>query len=232
MGARNLAVAEDMGLDLMVIFCSACVGNLTKVNKALQDNKEEREHINEILKSVGREFKGTLKIRHLTRLLVEDIGLDRIKQEVVQPLKGIRIASHYGCHYLKPPEIFDNFEDPIHPHSMDDLVAAVGATPVDYDNKQQCCAGAIISVSEDTAVDIVSEKLYNLQKAKVDALVTHCPFCHIMYDEYQKHEKIEMEKPIPVLFIPQILGLAMGCDPKKELGLKKKVVKKLLGGDQ
>ena len=232
MGARNLAIAEEMGIETLIIFCSACVGNLTKVNRTLVDDKEERDHINEILKSVDREFKGTLRIRHFTRFLVEDIGFDKIKEQIVKPLEGIRIASHYGCHYNKPPEIFDYFEDPIHPHSMDDLVAAAGATPVDYENKRQCCAGAIISVNEDTAVEMVSEKLHNLEKAKVDALVTHCPFCHIMYDEYQKHESIELEKPIPVLFIPQVLGLAMGCDPKKELGMKKKVVKKLLGDSE
>jgi len=232
MGARNLAIAEEMGVDMLLIFCSACTGNLTKVNKTLADNKEERDHINEILKSVDREFKGTLKIKHFTRFLVEDIGLDRLKSYIEKPLSGIRIASHYGCHYVKPPEIFDHFEDPIHPHSMDDLVAVAGATPVNYLNKRQCCAGAIISVSEDTSVKIVSEKLKNLEKAEVDALVTHCPFCHIMYDEYQKHESIELSKPIPVLFIPQVLGMAMGCDPKSELGMKKKVVKKLLGGDE
>jgi len=229
MGARNLAVGEELGVEQLIIFCSACVGNLTKVNKLLKDDEKERNHINGILKSVNREFKGTLKIKHFTRFLVEDIGLDKIREQIVKPLKGVRIASHYGCHYVKPPEIFDHFEDPIHPHSMDDLVELSGATPVQYENKRQCCAGAIIAVSEDTSVKMVSEKLHNLEKAKVDALVTHCPFCHVMYDEYQKHESIELEKPIPVLFIPQVLGMAMGCDPKKELGLKKKVANKILG---
>ncbi|UCH87880.1 MAG: CoB--CoM heterodisulfide reductase subunit B [Thermoplasmata archaeon] len=232
MAARNICVAEDMGVDLMMVFCSACSGNLTKVNKLLQENEEERKHINELLKSVGREFKGTVKIKHFTRFLAEDIGLERLKKEIVHPLEGVRIASHYGCHYIKPPEIFDHFEDPIHPHSMDDLVAVAGATPVNYPNKRQCCAGAIIAVSEDTSVKIVTEKLENLEKTGVDALAVHCPFCHVMYDEYQKHESVKLEKPIPVLFLPQILGLAMGCDPKKELGIKKKVAKKLLGGSE
>ena len=232
MAARNLAVAEEMGNELLLVFCSACVGNLTKVNKLLKENEEERNHINEILKNVNREFKGTLTIKHFTRFLIEDIGLERLKKEVVKPLTGVKIASHYGCHYIKPPEIFDHFEDPIHPHSMDDIVEAAGATPVQYENKRQCCAGAIIAVSEDTSVKMVSEKLEHLETAGVDALVTHCPFCHVMYDEYQKHESITLEKPIPVLFIPQVIGLAMGCDPKKELGMKKKVVKNLLGDSE
>jgi heterodisulfide reductase subunit B len=232
MGARNICVAEEMGVDTMIIFCSACVGNLTKVNKTLQENEEERAHINKILSNVGREFKGTVTIKHFTRFLHEDIGLDRLQKEITKPLTGIRIASHYGCHYIKPPEIFGNFEDPIHPHSMDDLVALTGATPVKYENSRQCCGGAIISVHEDTSVKMVAEKLTNIEKAGTDVMAVHCPFCGIMYEEYQKHESIEMEKSIPVLFIPQILGLAMGLDPKKELGLKKKVAKALLGGEE
>jgi heterodisulfide reductase subunit B len=229
MGARNICVAEEMGVDYMIIFCSACVGNLTKVNRHLKEDESDRKKINEILKSVGREFKGTVEIKHFTRFLVEDIGLDRLKKEIVKPLEGLRIASHYGCHYIKPPEIFNNFEDPIHPHSMDDLIKVTGATPVNYENKRQCCGGAIISVHEDTSVKMVAEKLEHLEKAEVDVLAVHCPFCGIMYEEYQKHESIELSKPIPVLFVPQIVGLAMGLNPKKELGLKKKVVKKLLG---
>lgn len=230
MGARNIAVAEELGVDTMIIFCSACVGNLTKVDRHLKDDKADRDRINGILDSVGREFKGKMKIRHFTRFLYEEIGLDRLQKEITRPLTGLRIMSHYGCHYLKPPEIFDNFEDPIHPHSMDDIVGLTGATPVHIENQRQCCGGAIISVHEDTSVKMVAEKLSNLEKAGVDAMAVHCPFCGIMYEEYQKHESITMEKPIPVLFIPQILGLAMELDPKKELGLKKKLVKNLLEG--
>lgn len=225
LAARNICVAEEKGLD-MVTLCNACTASLSKANKILKENEEERKHINKILKeSIGREFQGTSEIRHFSRYLYEKVGLDRIREKITNPFTNIKIAIHDGCHYLKPPGYFDNFDDPIRPHTIRQLLELTGATIVDYQNMKQCCGGGIIAVHEETAVHMVREKLVNVHNAGADLLAVQCPYCNVMYGEYQTDERMNLEFKLPVVFVPQILGLAMGLDGKKELGLKKKTIK-------
>jgi heterodisulfide reductase subunit B len=228
LGARNISVAEEQGLDLVTV-CNACTASLTKVNKVLKENDKEREKINKILSSAGREFKGTANIKHFSRMLYEDVGLEKIKENITRPLTEFKIASHYGCHYLKPSEIFDKFDNAIRPNTLDKLVSATGAEVVNYENKKQCCGGGILAVTEETSMRMAADKLEHIRKAQADAMVLQCPFCSIMYDEYQptilRMTEGEEPKPTPVLYYPQLLGLAMGLDPKSELGLKKNTVK-------
>ncbi|MCK4757678.1 MAG: CoB--CoM heterodisulfide reductase subunit B [Thermoplasmata archaeon] len=229
--AMNLALAEKQGLDIIAL-CSACTGHLTKVQKLFEseDNAEEKEHINNILKNLGLEYTGKTKVRHFARVLLEDIGLDKLKEAVTQPLEGVRIAPHYGCHYVKPSDIFDGFDDPIHPESLDMLIEATGATYLDYKNRMQCCGGGILAINEETPTNMVKAKLENIKTVEADAMTLICPFCNIMYDEMQKaiKEKFDIDYNIPVFFYPQLLGLAMGMDPKKDLGIKKKQLAVLL----
>jgi heterodisulfide reductase subunit B len=228
LGARNISVAEEQGLDLITV-CNACTASLTKVNKTLKEKDKERERINKIIGAAGREFKGTVNVKHFSRLLYEDVGLDKIKEKISRPLSEFKIASHYGCHYLKPSEIFEKFDDPIRPNTLDELVRATGAEIVNYENKKQCCGGGILAVTEETSMKMAADKLQHIRNAKADAMVLQCPFCSIMYDEYQptilRMTEGEEPKPTPVLYYPQLLGLAMGLDPKSELGLKKNTVK-------
>ncbi len=226
--ARNLALAEAQGLDIMTL-CSACNGHMTKVNKLLssEEGKEELEHVNKDLKEFGYEYKGTVKVKHFARVLYEDIGIEKIKQAVTQPLTGIKVASHYGCHYIKPSDIFDGFDDPLRPVTLDKLVEATGATAVNYKDKLQCCGGGILSVHEGSTMKLIKRKLDHVKEAEADAMTLICPFCDIMFDEYQPtiEEDFEVEYKIPVLYYPQLLGLAMGMDPKKDLAVKKNMVK-------
>jgi heterodisulfide reductase subunit B len=228
LGARNISVAEEEGLDLITV-CNACTASLTKVNNTLKDKDKERERINKILGAAGREFKGTVNVKHFSRLLYEDVGLAKIKEKIQRPLSELKIASHYGCHYLKPSEIFEKFDNPIRPNTLDELVSATGAAVVNYENKKQCCGGGILAVTEETSMKMAADKLEHIRKAQADAMVLQCPFCSIMYDEYQptilRMTKEEDAQPTPVLYYPQLLGLAMGLDPKKELGLRKNTVK-------
>jgi heterodisulfide reductase subunit B len=226
--ARNLAIAESKNLDIITL-CSACTGYLTKISKIFFDKKniEEIEKVNNILKEYNLSYKGTVKVRHFSRFLYEDIGINKLKKYIKNPLDGIKIAPHYGCHYTKPSDIFDGFDDPIHPKSLDELIEVTGATSVNYKDKMQCCGGGILAVSEDTSTEIVKQKLENIKEAKADAMTLFCPFCNIMYDEYQPsiESKYETEYNIPVLYYPQLLGLALGLDPKKDLAVKKNQVK-------
>jgi len=213
--ARNLAVAESEGLPVMTM-CSACNGSLLKANLAMQD-EETREKINATLKPLGKEYNGTTPVKHAARVLYEH--MDEIK-EMADPVK-LNIAAHYGCHYTKPSEIYEDFEDPEVPYSLEELIAAVGATPVQYENKKQCCGGAVLGIDEAVSLEMTRQKLDHIQKAGADAMVLVCPFCDIMYDVNQRRiEKQAGEQyGVPVLFLPQLIGLALGLPPD-ELGLR------------
>jgi heterodisulfide reductase subunit B len=227
LAARNLALAEARGLNIIVL-CSACGGYLTEVEKLFSNNKntEEQKRVNTKLKDLGYQYNGTVKVKHFARVLYEDIGFDKLKKLVTKPLKGIRIAPHYGCHYIKPSKIYDSFDNPIHPQSLDKLIEITGATPVQYRDKLQCCGGGILAVDEKTSVKMVNQKLDNIKEAKADAMTLICPFCSVMYDEFQStvESTFEKEYNIPILYYPQLLGLAMGLDPKNDLAVKQNQV--------
>ena len=224
LAARNLAVAEEKGLDI-VTMCTACAGALAKVVHELKDEKK-RERINKALKPTGRKVQGKVKVYHISRVLFEKVGLERIKAAVTKPMSMLRIAPHEGCHYTAPHEIFEGFDDPIKPVTLKALIEASGAKAVDYMNYRQCCGGDLLAVGEQTPVDMVHDKMENIKKAGADAMVLQCPFCDIMYDEFQGtvEEKYKAEYKLPVLFLPQLLGMAMGMG-QKELGLNKNAVK-------
>jgi len=225
--ARNLVQAQERGLDVITL-CSACTGALTKASKKLAEDTRERAHINKILRESGTpEYDGKVKVTHFTRVLYEWIGPEAIKRKVTRPLTGIRLAPHHGCHYERPAYLFDGFDSAKRPRSLEAIISACGATPVRYLNMERCCGGDILAVEEKTATKVVNSKLKDIQAAGADAMVLHCPFCSIMYDEYQAtiEETFNEVYKLPVLYLPQVVGLAMGMDPKKDLGLNLNNVK-------
>lgn len=228
LAARNLALAEAEGLNILTL-CSACTGELTKVQKHLasEEGAEDLKRINADLKDLGCEYHGNVVVKHFARVLLEEVGLDRIKEEITQPLIGINIAPHYGCHCLRPSEIFDGFDDPIRPDHLDKLIEVTGATSVQYREKMQCCGGGILAFEEETPIKMVKQKLDHIKEANADAMTLICPSCDVMYDEYQPtvETTFDTEYKIPILFYSQLLGLAMGMDPKKDLAVKKNVVR-------
>jgi heterodisulfide reductase subunit B len=229
--ARNLALAEEQGLDICAL-CSACTGTLAEANYALQD-EELRERVNEELEAAtGRTYKGTIRVRHFARVLYEEVGLKRIQEAVTVDLSDLRLAAHYGCHYLKPMDAHDSFDDPENPHSLDRLIEALGASSIYYEGREQCCGGGILAADEKTALALPHLKLERAVAAGADALVVICPFCDIMYELQQRRiERLyETRYNLPVVFYPQLLGLAMGLSAD-EVGLRLNRVKsrKLIG---
>lgn len=225
LSARNLSVAESAGLDVAAV-CSACTATLTECSKELEHNQELRDQVNEKLAVVNAKYDGNVTVKHFARILYEDVGPDRLRSEVKRKLTDLRVASHYGCHYLKPSEIYEGFDDHEFPRTLDELVAVTGATPVNYQNKMRCCGGSVLAVDEELCLSIANEKLDDIKTAGADCITLVCPFCSIMYDDNQR--KIEStfnsSYNMPVLFYPQLLGLAMGIDPR-EIGLNMNRVK-------
>jgi heterodisulfide reductase subunit B len=214
--ARNLAVAAEKKLPVCTL-CSACTSVLTEANKTLTEDTKMRENVNEQLKKIGKEYKTGVEIKHFSRILYEDVGLDTIKNKITRPLDTLKLSIHYGCHYLRPKEIYDGFDDPENPSTIDKLVKITGAQTVDYNSKLECCGGAILGVEEDIALAMAKKKLDDVTAHDVDALVSICPFCSVMYEDNQRkiEAKFEAQYNLPVLYYPQVLGLSLGIDHKQ-----------------
>lgn len=221
MSAKNISIAEEKGLDIITL-CSACSVTLTETLKELKEDEKLRNEINEELKNLGmKPVKGNIKVRHFARVLYEDVGIDKIKELITKPLDGFKIAAHYGCHYFKPAEAYDHWEDPENPKSLDELIKVTGAESVHYSYRNQCCGGAILGVDKELAYKMTYEKLQRINDAEADAMTLFCTFCSIMYEGNQKAimKEFEGDFKMPVLYITQLIGLAMGFDPN-ELGFK------------
>lgn len=215
LAARNLALAEQKGLDIITL-CPGCAGTLKKVNKTLKEDKALLDEINRHLKEAGLEFKGTVNAKHLIQVLIEDVGLEKIKKSVIKPLTTVRVAEHNGCHILRPKE-FIGFDDPENPKTLRTLIEATGATCLHYMDETECCGAPSAGVSDKVALQLARDKLTHVKAVGAQAMITICPFCHIMYDTNElRIEKMFNEVyGIPILHYPQLLGLAMGISPNE-----------------
>jgi heterodisulfide reductase subunit B len=218
LAAMNLAYAEAKGLDILTV-CAACTGHLAEAVERLK-NQETRERVNNKLKTIGLDYKGKAKVKHISRVLYEDVGMDRIKGKIKRDLSNLRVAPHYGCHYLKPESAFEGFDDPDNPKTLHQLISATGAFPVQYETLNLCCGGKSFPISKEVAFSLVQKKLDNLMNKEIDCMVVQCQTCYLMYSDQQKviNEQLKKRYNIPVLLYPQLLGMALGGDPKNDLG--------------
>ncbi|MBW2616987.1 MAG: CoB--CoM heterodisulfide reductase iron-sulfur subunit B family protein [Deltaproteobacteria bacterium] len=225
MAAYNLCLAQEKNLDILTL-CSSCGSALTEVAHHLSEDGNARDEVNEHLAGAGLKYEGNVKVRHLARVLFEDIGADKIKEHFQKELSDLKIAIHYGCHYLKPSDIYDGFDEVEAPRSLDELVKITGAKVIDYQGKKKCCGGPVLPVDENVALSVTKEKLDNIAVTDANAMCLVCPFCSVMYDSNQKSIESEYDTSynLPVLYLTQLLGLAMGFD-RKALGLNINVVK-------
>jgi heterodisulfide reductase subunit B len=231
MMANNLAIAEEHGLDVCTL-CSACTSTLVEANKHLQADGDLLARMNDQLAEVsGRRYGGTVTVRHYARILYEEIGPERLGEMVTADLSSFGFAVHYGCHFLKPAHIYDGFDDPENPHTLGDLVTATGARLVPYEEEDGCCGGGILAIDQDTALAIAKDKLDHVHLADADGLVVVCPFCDIMYEINQRsiERRFGTNYRLPVLYYPQLLGLALGFTPDEmQLRLNRVKSRKLI----
>jgi len=225
MAARNLALAEAQGLDVLTL-CSACTGTLTEASRRLEQDAELYAWAKEQLAEMGQAYNRTVQVRHLARVFYEQVGVEVLQEAVTVSLDGFGFAPHYGCHYLKPSHLYDGFDDPENPQSLGRLIEATGARVVHYEDEGQCCGGGILGFDEETALLVTKQKLDHVLAAGADAMVLICPFCAIMYEANQRRVEnlYETVYKLPVLYYPQVLGLAMGFSPE-EMGFKLNRVK-------
>jgi heterodisulfide reductase subunit B len=223
--ARNLALAEREGLELCAL-CNACAGTLTETAHLLDHHEDLKAQVNERLSEVGLHYEGPVRVRHYMRLLWEEVGLPALRKAVVKPLHGVNLAPHYGCHYLKPSELTVGFDSPDMPSTLAELIAVTGATPVDYPSLKDCCGGGVLGVSEAIANELARKKLEDIAATDAHAMVLVCPFCNVMYEGQQKKiaKATGLDLKVPVVYYPQILGLALGIPPDA-LGFKLNRVK-------
>jgi succinate dehydrogenase / fumarate reductase cytochrome b subunit len=222
LNARNLAIAEKAGLDLLTI-CSTCQGMLTLANVRLGDPKV-KSRVDGALRPLGIEYRGTTKVKHLLQVLTQDIGLDAIRAKVKRPLQGLKVGAFYGCHLLRPADEL-RWESAEEPHSFEDLLAALGATPVYYRGRVMCCGFPIQFVKPATASKIAGAQIVDAKAHGAEAMATPCPLCHISLDAYQNQAEkaVGHSLDMPVLHLPQVVGLALGATPE-ELGLPRHLV--------
>ena len=222
MAAYNLCLARSQNLDICTL-CSSCALELNEVAHQLSEGSPERDMVNQQLSKVGLHYENPVKIRHFARVLYEEIDPQRIITRVERDLSGLKIAFHYGCHYLRDPYVDTQ---PDHRTSIEALITITGAQVVHYPWEDQCCGGPVLPVDEKSALSVAKEKLDVLAESEADALCVVCPFCAVMYDSNQKGIETEFGclYQLPVLYVTQILGLAFGYD-RKALGLNMNVVK-------
>ncbi len=198
--ARNVALAQQEGLDI-VAPCPACYQHVLQADRTLRENPEWRREMEALL---GFTYTGQPRVRHLLEVLTEPEVLEAVRQRVTRPLKGLRVASYYGCVLVRPPE-FTGWDDPEHPTRMDRLVAALGAEPVEWSYKVDCC-GASLSLSRSEVVVTLSTRLAReAQEAGADVIACACGMCQINLDTRQN-----LPEKIPVLYFTELMGLAFG----------------------
>jgi succinate dehydrogenase / fumarate reductase, cytochrome b subunit len=224
LNALTLAMAERVGADLMTI-CSTCQGVLSNHNYHLKKDPLRLGAANKVLADSGYEYKGTTTVKHLLWILVEDIGLDKIKPLIKHKLTGLKIAPFYGCYILRPEESLGLKERPERSTYLEQLIELVGGEAVEYHGKTKCCGFPMLTFNRDKSLAMGGNHILEAKEKGADLLVTPCPLCHLNLDAQQPDASRVLKTQIdtPIFHLPQLLGLAFGYSPQ-ELRLNHHVV--------
>jgi succinate dehydrogenase / fumarate reductase, cytochrome b subunit len=229
LNARTFALAQKEiadGAELMMNICSTCQGSQNECQERLDGNSDYRAHINETLAPEGLTYERGISNKNFLWLMVEEIGLDAIKAKVKRPLTDLRVGPFYGCYIVRPTERVGIDRDHPRDRYLQLLIEALGGTVVDYAGQYKCCGFPIITMNREASLKQAGRHLGDAIDADADCLVTPCPLCHLNLDLQQPGAEKVVGRTLgmPVLHLPQLVGLALGLDPK-ELGLSKHVVK-------
>lgn len=222
LAARNLAIAEKSGEAALVTPCSACYLVLNKTKHALAESPATRDVVHRALAEAHLTYSGNTPVRHPLDILVHDVGLDVVKEKVVRPLKGLKVAPYYGCQVVRP---YSTFDDAWNPTTMDRLLKTLGAEIVHFPLKTKCCGGSLTGTIPEAGLRLSYIILKEAVRRGADVVATICPLCQFNLDAY--HDQIERhwgEVRIPTVYFTQLMGLAFGI-PAKQLGLNRNFVR-------
>jgi heterodisulfide reductase subunit B len=221
--ARNLAQAQQVGLSELAIPCAACYSRLAAAAVALEEDEGFRERMEGVL---GRHYSGKVKPRSLLEVMVRDVPREVLKGKVVRPLRGLRVVGYYGCLLVRPPETTGGWDDPEHPHSLDDVTDWMGGEAVAWSYGVDCCGGSLTLNRSDVVVHLVDKLVEGAREAGAEAMVTACPMCMANVDGRQKYRgglpfvgkgKAEYE-PVPIFYFTELMAMAYGLPLGKVLG--------------
>jgi len=227
LNARTFALAQQVeGAELMMNICSTCQGAQTECQERLDASAEYRAHVNETLSEDGLTYEKGLTNKNLLWLLVEDMGLEELRSRVKRPLSDLRVGPFYGCYIVRPTDRLGIDESKPRDTYMGQVIEALGGTVVDYAGAYKCCGFPIITMNKEVALKQAGRHLGDAVDADADCLVTPCPLCHLNLDLQQPlaERTVGRQLRMPVLHLPQLVGLALGLEPK-ELGMQRHVVK-------
>jgi heterodisulfide reductase subunit B len=221
LAARNLAMAEKIGPHDLLTPCSACYLVLNKTKHNIAEFADIRNRVHRALDNARLSYSGRTNVRHPLDILVHDVGLDVIKEKVVRPLKGLKVAPYYGCQVVRP---YSTFDDAWNPTTMDRLLATLGAEVVHYPLKTKCCGGSLTGTVPEAGLRMSYILLKEAVRRGADVIATICPLCQFNMDAY--HDQIDRRwgpTRIATVYFTQLMGLAFGLS-EKELGLRRNFI--------
>ena len=218
--AANLVKVQDMGLEC-IVNCAACYNRMKVANHEISTDSGIRKSVCD---AIGRDYDGSVKVRHFIEVLLEDVGLQKIGKAVKRSLNGLKVACYYGCLLVRPPKVV-NFDDAENPTSLDKLVKAIGGKSIDWPYKTECCGGGLSLSRTDVVVNLTDSILGMAQGAGADCIAVSCPMCQVNLDLRQQDIKKQTGRDyqIPIVYITQLLGLSLGITSDK-LGFNKLMV--------
>jgi heterodisulfide reductase subunit B2 len=217
LAAANLLKTKDMGLD-MVVSCASCYSRMKIANHEISSHADTRKTVAEAL---GRDYDGSVRVRHFIEVILEDIGIDALKKSLTNSLEGLKVASYYGCLLVRPHDItgFDDAENPVY---MDMLVRAMGGECLDWPHKVECCGASLTLTRPDLVVKLSDSIIGMAKDSGAECIAVACPMCQINLDMRQDDIMKETGRryDMPILYITQLMGLCLGLT-KKEIGLNR-----------
>ena len=218
MAARNLALAEEQDMDMMVL-CKCCFGSLKKAAHMMRQNSSIQKEVNTALAKENLRYTGAVEIKHFLSVLYHKIGIKPLKEAVIRPFKKLNIATHYGCHALRPSDV-TQFDDPVAPVVFDELVSVTGAKSIKWPLQLECCGAPMLGVMDTLSMDLTERKINDGLNAGADYLCVACPYCQMQFDRVQKMMSPDPKanRRLTSLVYPQLLGLGMGI-AGEELGI-------------
>ena len=226
---RNLAKARERGTQDVITGCAACYLNTHGGNEKIKADVKKKGQVNEALAAGGLTYDGDLKVRHVCEVLVNDVGMDKIKERVTTPLTGLKVAGYVGCQTVRPfaqtqaGGEYDTYDDP---SFLDDFTEACGATAVPFQHKTACCGGSVAVMSPDRTLHLIKNILEDAKAAGADVISTPCPLCQTNVEMYQDqiNKKFGTDYNIPVVFYSQLMAVAFGMDAEKDAALHRNTI--------